>query len=282
MSTVTATELNNANNALNVAKNVIPLFNNIDNIVKQFQTVWKNNPNDPSLDIYFQTYKTNINDAIASLPAINTAITDKDLVKLVGTGNLSAYATQITNYNTYIGYITSSLTPYIDKSSKVILDANAANNAAYAKYIGNSNVGKYATIAAASAAGFTVYYPSGSAAATYGAAAAAAAKKADDDAAAAAKSPSPSPTSSSPGSSPSSLVKSSVSSSASSSTDAPTSAPTPNFWTTTNGILAIILCIVLLIIGFVLIRMMIPKKTTSSNSYIDNPMYSKGGYFFFN
>jgi len=65
-------------------------------------------------------------------------------------------------------------------------------------------------------------------------------------------------------------------------TSTPTSAPTPNFWTTTNGILAIILCIVLLIIGFVLIRMMIPKKTKSStNSYIDNPMYSKGGYFYF-
>jgi hypothetical protein len=64
-------------------------------------------------------------------------------------------------------------------------------------------------------------------------------------------------------------------------TSTPTSAPTPNFWTTTNGILAIILCIVLLIIGFVLIRMMIPKKTKSStNSYIDNPMYSKGGYFY--
>jgi hypothetical protein len=61
----------------------------------------------------------------------------------------------------------------------------------------------------------------------------------------------------------------------------PTSTPTASssFWTTT-GILAIILCIVLLIIGFVLIWMMIPKKSKSSNSYIDNSMYSKGGYFY--
>ena len=62
-------------------------------------------------------------------------------------------------------------------------------------------------------------------------------------------------------------------------TSTPTSTASSNFWITT-GILAIILCIVLLIIGFVLIRMMIPKKTTSSNSYIDNPMHSKGGYFY--
>jgi hypothetical protein len=54
-----------------------------------------------------------------------------------------------------------------------------------------------------------------------------------------------------------------------------------------TGILAIILFITLLIIGFVLFRMITPKKIKSnSNSHnndefsTDNPM-SKGGYFYF-
>ena len=70
-------------------------------------------------------------------------------------------------------------------------------------------------------------------------------------------------------------------------TPATTPAKTSNYWSMSTGILAIILFITLLIIGFVLFRMITPKKIKSnSNSHnndefsTDNPM-SKGGYFYF-
>ena len=82
------------------------------------------------------------------------------------------------------------------------------------------------------------------------------------------------------------MSSSSPSKSTPSSTPSQTPTATPNYWTTSTGILAIILCIVLLVIGFFLFRMITPKKTSNSNSYdndkfsTDNPM-SKGGYFYF-
>ena len=288
MSTVTATQLDNANNALNTASNVPIFYNKVYEAQFALRNAWiatsNTNPVDPKLATLYSTYKAAIDEATADLPAVNAALLDPDLLAVVNTNNTTVYDPVIKTYK-YYKLERDLLIPYITFSTKLISDATAASVAATNLYNTNPNKEKYAAIAAGAAAGYSLRFyssiPGTPAVLQIGALAAAGTKKADDDAAAAAKSPSPSPTSSSPGSSPSSLIKSSVSSSASSSTDTPTSAPTSNFWTTTTGILAIILCIVLLIIGFVLIRMMIPKKTKSStNSYIDNPMHSKGGYFY--